>query len=150
MAIVHRFSEAEHRIIHEAIGEAERTTSGEIRVFIEKECADNVLDRAAFLFNRLGMDKTDARNGVLIYLATHSRKFAIIGDKGIHQQVGDDFWCNIRTEMQHHFMLGDFITGLKNGIQLTGDALSKYFPCLPEDKNELSDEIIYGDPGDRY
>lgn len=144
MSAKHRFSEAEHRQIVEAIGRAERSTSGELRVFIEKECSVDVLDRAAFLFHELGMDKTAARNGVLIYLATHSRKFAIIGDKGIHQLVGDEFWCNIRTEMQHHFLLGDFVTGLRNGIHMTGEALGKYFPRSTDDVNELSDDIIYG------
>lgn len=140
-----RFSGADQQQILAAVKEAERLTSGEIRVFIDRECKRDVLDRAAFVFSELGMHKTEARNGVLIYLATKSRKFAILGDVGIHRIVGDDFWANIKSEMQKQFMLGDFVTGLRTGITLAGSALSQHFPYRSDDRNELSDEIVFGD-----
>ena len=144
MAGSDRLNADEQLQIKAAIAEAEKSTSGEIRLFIEDDCKENVLDRAAFIFNELGMHKTKERNGVLIYLAMDSHHFAIIGDGGINSKVKKDFWHDIKLEMQHHFTAGDFVTGLKNGIEMTGDALKEYFPYHKSDKNELSDEIVFG------
>lgn len=144
MTPFHRFTDEEHSAILSAVQEAERRTSGEIRVFIDRECGPDVLDRAAFVFEELGMHRTEERNGILIYLAVKSRRFAIIGDSGIHAKVGDEFWSGIRTEMQHHFMADDFVNGLRQGILKAGEALSTYFPWTEGDKNELPDEIAYG------
>lgn len=130
--------------IKAAIAAAEKNTSGEIRLFIEDDCKENVLDRAAFIFTELGMHKTKERNGVLIYLALDSHHFAIIGDKGIHSKVHKDFWHDIKLEMQHHFTAGDFPTGLLNGIEMTGNALKEFFPYHKDDTNELSNEIVFG------
>ncbi|MFM2134683.1 MAG: hypothetical protein RL021_83 [Bacteroidota bacterium] len=145
MTPTHRFTDEEQQAILAAVQEAERRTSGEIRVFIDRECGPDVLDRAAFVFSELGMHRTDERNGILIYLAVKSRKFAVIGDSGIHAKVGDDFWSGIRTEMQHHFMVGDFVSGLCQGILKAGEALSNHFPWTAGDRNELPDDIMYGD-----
>ena len=93
------FQEADRIRIREAVTNAELETSGEIRVFMEDECKDNVLDRAAFIFAQLEMNATELRSGVLIYLAVDDRKFCIIGDAGIHQKVGNNFWEEITTEM---------------------------------------------------
>lgn len=139
-----KINESDRLKIVEAIGEAEKNTSGEIRLFIEDYCDENVLDRAAFIFNELGMNKTDEHNGVLIYLAMSSKKFAILGDKGINAKVDKDFWHDIKHEMQNYFTAGDFVTGLRNGISMTGKALQTYFPYLDGDKNELSNEIVFG------
>jgi uncharacterized membrane protein len=144
MAASDSFKESDREKILAAIKVAEKNTSGEIRLFIEEDCGENVLDRAAFIFNELGMHNTKDRNGVLIYLAMSSHKFAIIGDSGINAKVGHDFWHDIKHEMQNYFTEGDFVKGLSNGIEMTGKALVKYFPFHSEDKNELSDEIVFG------
>jgi uncharacterized membrane protein len=144
MASSDNLTSEEQQQILAAIKEAEKNTSGEIRLFIEDDCRENVLDRAAFIFNELGMQKTKERNGVLIYLAMESHHFAIIGDKGINSEVHKDFWHDIKLEMQHHFTAGDFVTGLKNGIDMTGIALKEYFPHQRNDKNELPDDIVFG------
>ena len=86
------FSESEKTKIVQAIQTAELSTSGEIRVHIDRTCDEDVLDRAAWWFKQLKMEKTKLRNGVLIYLATESKKFAIIGDAGINTIVPKDFW----------------------------------------------------------
>ena len=139
-----KFTESERLRILDAIKEAEKNTSGEIRLFIEDECGKNVLDRAAFIFHELGMDNTKDRNGVLFYLATTSRQFAILGDKGIHTKVEKDFWHAIKHEMQNYFTEGNFEKGLRIGIQMSGEALKKYFPYSKSDKNELTDDIVFG------
>ena len=138
------FTPEEHERILLAIKEAERDTSGEIRLFVEKHCKGDVLDRAAFIFAELKMHETALRNGVLFYLATASHKFAILGDAGINSKVPPDFWKTIKDVMKKHFVSGDFVTGLTEGLQMSGKALKTYFPFKNDDKNELSDDIVFG------
>src|SRR5438067_303637 len=111
MSAENNFTEEDRTKILASIKEAEKNTSGQIRLFVEDRCDENVLDRAAFLFKELRMHETKHRNGVLFYLALKSRKFAILGDSGIHSTVHKDFWHDIKLEMQHHFTAGDFVTG---------------------------------------
>lgn len=139
-----KFTEKEQRLITETIRQAELNTSGEIRLFVEDDCGDNVLDRAAFIFDKLGMHKTKDRNGVLFYLALESRQFAILGDSGINSKVKKDFWHAIKHEMQNYFTEGDFVKGLSKGIEMSGNALKEYFPYSHDDKNELSNDIVFG------
>lgn len=131
--------------IEAAITEAESHTSGEIRLFVEDHCKDdNVLDRAAFLFGELEMQKTDLRNGVLFYMAVKDHRFAIIGDGGINAKVPEDFWEHIKEKMVLNFKQGEIPVGLAKGIRMAGKALSKHFPIQDDDENELSNEVIIG------
>ena len=104
------FSKEEQVEIKKAILNAELDTSGEIRVHIENDCKEDVLDRASYLFSKLGMNKTDLHNGVLFYLAIKSQKFAIIGDSGINKEVPENFWVDIKTQMAEKFNSGEFTT----------------------------------------
>lgn len=142
---IKEFSPDEIARLKTAIGAAEKRTAGEIRVFIEDASTDEPLDRAAFLFGKLGMDKTAARNGILIYLAVKDHKYGIIGDYGIHEKVGDEFWNRISQRMVAHFRDGQLIEGLCDAVQDAGEALAKYFPYSGSDRNELSDDILLGD-----
>src|SRR4051812_2768984 len=117
------FTEEKRKAIMDAIAHAEKQTSGEIRLFVEDKCKEDVLDRAAFIFKKLNMHETELRNGVLFYLALKSQKFAILGDAGIHTKVQQDFWNHIKEEMQQHFVKGDFVNGLTVGIKKAGEAL---------------------------
>jgi uncharacterized membrane protein len=144
MASADKFTERDRQLIVSAIEEAELATSGEIRLFVEDDCGEHVLDRAAFMFYQLGMEKTRERNGVLFYLALDSRQFAILGDKGINEKTGNDFWHEIKHVMQNHFTEGAFAKGLTKGIQMAGEALSKHFPYTDGDKNELKNDIVFG------
>jgi uncharacterized membrane protein len=127
-----------------SIKEAELNTSGEIRVHIENKCKEDVLDRAAFMFEKMEMHQTEKRNGVLFYLAIKDRKFAILGDAGINTITEDDFWDNIKEKMLSYFKKDDFTGGLSKGITMAGEALKKHFPYQEDDVNELSDEISFG------
>ncbi len=138
------FNDGEQQRIREAIHEAEKCTSGELRVCIEKTCSDNVLDRAAKYFYQLDMHKTKLRNGVLVYVAVVDRKFAIIGDKGINKVVHKDFWDSTKEDMLEHFKNGNIVEGIITGLKIAGDQLEKYFPH-GEDKNELPDDIAFMD-----
>ena len=112
----HFFTPSEQQVIINAIKEAEKDTSGEIRVHIENRCKREVLDRAAYLFKQLHMHKTKLRNGVLFYLSSHDHKFAILGDMGINQVVPENFWDEIKEAMQKQFQAGNFLEGLSEGI----------------------------------
>ncbi len=127
-----------------SIKEAELSTSGEIRVHIENKCKEDVLDRAAYMFEKMEIHKTEKRNGVLFYLALKDRKFAILGDAGINAVTGNDFWDEIKEKMLSFFKTDDFTGGLAEGISMTGEALKKHFPYQEDDVNELSDEISFG------
>ena len=90
------------------------------------------------------MHRTDLKNGVLFYLATDDRKFAVLGDKGINERVPDNFWNNVRDTMRAHFKKNEFAEGLSQGIQLAGEQLKMFFPRQANDINELSDDISFG------
>jgi uncharacterized membrane protein len=138
-------SEESQQQIRRAVEEAEKNTSGEIRVCIEKSCKDEALDRAARYFYQLDMDKTKLRNGVLIYLAINDRKFAIIGDSGINQAVPANFWDTTKEAMLTLFKQDSIIEGIVTGVTMAGQQLKQYFPYALKDKNELSDDIAFMD-----
>ena len=139
------FSEEDKKEIKKAILNAELDTSGEIRVHLESVCKGDVLDRASFLFKKLGMEKTELRNGVLFYIAVNSQKFAIIGDTGINSTVPENFWLEIKEKMREYFQKNKFVEGMVEGIETAGKQLKKHFPHHLDDINELSDEISFGD-----
>jgi len=138
------FTAEEQEEIRQAILNAELDTSGEIRVHIENKCKGDVLDRAAYIFKKLGMHDTHLRNGVLIYLAIQNRKFAIIGDTGIHKVVQEHYWDDIKHSMLGYFLRKDFCQGLCYAITATGEQLKKHFPFQVGDENELPDDISFG------
>ena len=128
--------------INSAIKTAETRTSGEIRLYVEDKCKEDVFDHAAFLFGELKMHRTELRNGVLFYLAIQDHKFAILGDGGINAKVPEDFWEHIKEAMLAPFKVGNFAEGLEQGIAMAGKALAEHFPYQDGDVNELSDEVI--------
>jgi uncharacterized membrane protein len=134
----------EHERIAGAIAEAESKTSGEIRVFLARGHVVDVFQEARKWFERLGMTSTKHRNGVLILVAPRARKFAVIGDSGIHERCGDEFWNNLVEEMRQHFQRENFTDGIVHAIEVAGSALSRYFPREPGDRNELPDTIEEG------
>lgn len=137
-------TQKEESAVVEAIRKAEKNTSGEIRVHIEKTTSKAPFDRALEVFHLLKMDETELKNGVLIYLAVTDRKFVICGDKGINDLVPTDFWHTTKTAMASHFKSGNFKQGLVDGIAKAGEQLQKYFPFEEGDTNELSNEISKG------
>lgn len=144
MNAVNFFSREEKELIKSAVKEAELNTSGEIRVHLDNHCKEDVMDRAAWWFEKLEMQGTEQRNGVLFYLAVKDHKFAILGDAGVNALTPDNFWDSIKETMALHFLEGDFATGLKEGILMTGVALKDHFPYQDGDVNELSDDISFG------
>lgn len=138
------FSKEEQQRIVDAIRHAELATSGEIRLHIEPGTSLNPVERAKEVFEQLGMGNTELKNGVLFYLAIEDRKLAIIGDSGIHQKVGDNFWQEEKELMVNHFLKGDYTTGICKAIEQVGEKLKLHFPFQQTDTNELSNDISFG------
>jgi uncharacterized membrane protein len=137
------FTKEQQAQILASVREAEKETSGEIRVHIETTLKGDVLDRAAWLFKKLDMHETAERNGVLFYLAIEDRKFAIIGDAGINAKVPEGFWNEISEVLKKNFKEGKFTEGLSEGIIMAGNQLKTHFAHRLDDVNELPDEISF-------
>lgn len=134
------FSIDHHRVVA-AIVAAEQETSGEIRVLVSRRNTTDAVADAERHFERLGMTRTAARNGVLFFLAPRSRAFAVIGDTAIHARCGDAFWREVADAMSGYFRRGEFTTGLEHGIARAAALLAEHFPRAPDDRNELPDAI---------
>ncbi|MFO1519318.1 MAG: TPM domain-containing protein [bacterium] len=135
------FSEEEKQALVSAIQDAERKTSGEIRVHLARRCRKDPLEAAKKIFERLGMTRTKQKNGVLFFLSLKEHAFVILGDGGIHEKVGEDFWQAIRDEVIARFKKEEFVEGLTAGILKCGEKLAAYFPPLGDDVNELPDKV---------
>lgn len=140
------FNKEEATLIVEAIKAAERGTSGEIRLYVEDFCMlDHPVEQAAEMFNLFGMFNTKDRNAVLLYIAEKSHHFAIWGDVGIHQRVGNQFWEEEKQLLQEHFKRDEAALGICKAIELIGNRLREHFPSDDtNNENELPDDIIYG------
>ena len=140
------FTAEEQQLIIDAIQNAERMTSGEVRVFVESKCSYmDAIDRAAELFFQLEMQKTDDRNAVLLYVAMKDRQLAVFGDEGIHEKVGNEYWNNAVHKMISNFNRENYASGISEVVKDIGEALTKNFPFNNDtDKNELPDDIVFG------
>jgi uncharacterized membrane protein len=128
--------------VRQAIALAEASTSGEIRVHIERRLAgSDALSRARQVFTDLGMHRTRDRNGVLIYLAVADHHLAIVGDEGIHARVGDGYWNGLRDLMVERLREGRARDALGEAVAEVGRTLRAQFPRRPDDTNELSDQV---------
>lgn len=125
-----------------AIAAAEKKTSGEIRVYVSSKKREDAFDAGKNRFEKLGMTKTRDRNAVLIYFAPVTRKFAILGDTGIHAKCGDNFWQSITAEMSNMLKSDDFTGAVVHAVKRVGEALAEHFPPKPDDTNELPNSII--------
>jgi len=131
----------EEQEIVRAILDAEKNTSGEIRVHLEAHTRIDHFERAKEVFHLLKMDNTKEENGVLIYVAVNDKKFVIYGDRGIDKVVPDNFWNTTKDTIENHFKNGRFKQGLIDGILKAGKELEKHFPWNHGDINELSNEV---------
>jgi uncharacterized membrane protein len=138
-------SQLDHDRIVGAIKAAEATTSGQIRVYVQRgEFAGDPVIAAQEKFRKLGMQATHERNGVLIFVLPRARKFAVIGDEGVHQKCGDEFWQQLVERMRTHFQSEHFTDALVEAIEETGKLLARHFPRTAAARNELPDDVIEG------
>ena len=140
------FSEEEKEKILSAIQKAEETTSGEVRLYVERRCRFvDAIDRAAEVFYSLKMEQTAYRNATLVYVAFKDRQMAVFGDEGIYTKTGKDFWNEAVKKMLRNFNKENYAQGIVEVIEQIGEALSLHFPYdAATDKNELPDDIVFG------
>jgi uncharacterized membrane protein len=138
----HFLKQLEHDRIVAAIADAEKTTSGQIRVLVSHRNIDDPVATAGKEFQRLGLHRTPQRNAVLIFVAPRSHSFAVIGDQAVHEKCGDAFWTELTAAMTGYFKQGNFTEGLLHGIARAGKLLASHFPRDPGEKNKLSDTVI--------
>ena len=124
-----------------AVAEAERHTSAEVRVHFDHSCDGDALQQAIKVFQRLGMHKTADRNGVLVYISVTDRKLAVIGDRGIHERVGEAYWQGLVAAIRERMRQQQSREGLIHALAELGRELRRHFPRRPGDKNELSDDV---------
>jgi uncharacterized membrane protein len=140
----HRFlGHLDHDRIIRAIKEAEAKTSGQIRVYLQRgQLEGDALPLAQKKFQQIGMDKTLERNGVLIFVVPRARKFAVIGDSGVHEKCGDQFWQRLVDSMRAHFKNENFSQAIIEAIDETGKLLAQHFPKKTTRENELPDAVL--------
>lgn len=140
------FDEEDNRLIVKAIRQAEKRTSGEVRVFVENRCRFmDAIDRAAEIFFSLKMEKTEGRNAVLVYVALKDHQLAVFADEGIYQKTGQEYWNKVVAEMIQSFNRDDYAKGIAECVIQIGEALTTHFPFDKDtDKNELPDHIVFG------
>lgn len=141
------FSQEDLKAIADAIGEAEKNTSGEIRVSIRqkrgwRERKTPLEHLAQKEFYTLGMTKTKDRTGILIFLLLQDRRFYIFADEGIHAKVEEGTWETVAKEMSDHFSQQKFRDGVIHGVRSVGTILEKYFPPKPGDRDELPNDVV--------
>jgi uncharacterized membrane protein len=138
-------SRLDHERIVAVIKAAEAKSSGEIRVFIQRgDLEGDSVIAAQKKFHELGMDATKQRNGILIFVLPRAQKFAVIGDEGVHQKCGPDFWQRLVESMREHFKREEFTDALVEAIETAGQLLAQHFPRQGGDRNELSDQVVEG------
>ncbi len=135
-------SKLDEQKIVDAIAEAEKKTSGEIRVYVSRKKREDAMAAAGERFVKAGMTKTKLRNGIMIYIAPVTQKFAIIGDTAIHEKCGQNLWDAVVAVMAAGFKEGEFTKAIVLAVHEVGTALSKFFPPEGENPNELSNRIL--------
>lgn len=136
-------SKLEHDRIVRTIQDVELKSSGQIRVHIQRGKLDgDPLAAAQKKFHRLGMHKTPKRDAVLIFVAPRAHKFAVVGDRAIHEKCGDSLWRGVVAKMREHFRNERFSDALVDAVRDIGEVLAEHFPRDSRGGNELPDAVI--------
>ena len=137
------FKDGEEKLIENAIAEAEKRTSGEVRVRIEKTAGKNPGKTVIKAFKEAGMKKTKRRNGIMFFIAVEERMFIIYGDKGIDRVVPKGFWEDVRDVVIEGFKKEEYVKAMTDGIEMAGEKLAHFFHYEKRDRDELSNKISY-------
>jgi len=136
-------SPKESQGVGQAVAEAERGTSAEIKEMLVRHCWGDLRDKAERLFHKHKLDRTAQHNCVLVLLVIANHEFVIYGDSGIHSRVGEGFWVDVRDAMGACFRDDRFGDGLCEGVRLIGQKLSEHFPIQADDRNEIPDGVAH-------
>lgn len=125
------------------IAAAEQLTSAELRVVITRSSWFGLKNKAHKLFRKYGLHETAQRNAVMILVDTRSRELLIYGDDGVHQRVDETFWSDVRDAMLEELRAGMLAGALATGIRLVGEKLAMLFPAGSNDRNEITNDVIF-------
>jgi uncharacterized membrane protein len=125
-------TKAERGTVASAIAEAEGGTTGRIAVRVIPDRDVEAFARAKLEFEWAGLQRHPGANAALILVATHARRFAVIGDRALHERVGDAFWNDVVKESQPFFARGETVSGILYAVARIGEALHAHFPEPPE------------------
>jgi uncharacterized membrane protein len=140
------FAKIDEKKVVESIQKAELRSRGEIRIHVTERPVLDVMKEATRAFEKLGMTATAERNGVLIFVAPQSQKFAVLGDSGITSKTGTGPLDEIAAAMSSAFREARFTEGLLGAVERAGALLSSHFPRIAgaSDVDELSNSISRG------
>lgn len=139
------FSEESLARIKAAVAEAERNTSGEIRVVVLEKCEETDSRLQALKeFQKAGMQNTRDKTGVLIFLALNDKKFEVLADEGINSKIAPEEWQKLSGDMSQCFQSGLFAEGVLLAVNRVGERLAAHFPRKPDDIDELPNDVILG------
>ena len=120
---------SERERIARAIAEAEEGTTGRIAVRVIPDATVDAFERAKAEFGRIGLHRHDDGNAALIFVAPKARRFAVIGDRALHERVGDAFWGDVVNELQPYFARGEISNGVVHAVGRLGEAFKAHFTC---------------------
>lgn len=113
------------------------------RWFIPGREMEECVHEAAFReFYASGLYRTREANGVVIYLSLLERRVVVLGDKGIHEKMGNPHWDDVRDKIIQGIRQGRPREGICAAVESCGKALAAHFPRRPDDVNELPDGVI--------
>lgn len=115
-----------------AIRDAEDGTTSRIAVRVVPDKTVDAFERAKHEFERVGLHRHVASNAALILVAPKARRFAMLGDRALHERVGDDFWNDLVRKSQPYFARGQIFEGILFAVDRIGEAVHEHFPEAAE------------------
>lgn len=108
-----------------------------------KRLTEAVRERAVRAFFEKELYRTRDATGILIFVSLLEHKVWILGDRGIDEKIPPGFWNNLAVELAAGIREGHPCETLCSTIARCGEELKKHFPRKPDDKNELTNELIF-------
>ncbi len=138
-------SKLDRATLEKAIREAERATTGSIRVAVLPHVRGPLERVAELTALRLGLTALPEHNGALIVVVPGRRNFHVWGDRALHEKLGGAFWLALANTISGHFKAGDFTGGLLAGIEATSRELAAHFPASRGARTRETKETVLED-----
>lgn len=101
-----------------------------------------VRERSLLSFYQKGLHRTRNQTGILVFISLLERKVRIMGDRGIHAKIGQEFWNARARELVQGVREGRALDVLTEVINKCGAELATYFPSGPDNPDEIPDDVI--------
>ena len=107
-----------------------------------REREESVREAAFREFYSNGLYQTREANGVVIYLSFLERSVVVLGDRGIHEKMGNLQWEEVRNAIIRGIRQGKAKDGICRAVEICGRTLAEHFPRCPDDVDELPNHVI--------